>query len=480
MTSLLTPDICVIGAGSAGLTVAAAAAAFGVPVVLVERDRMGGDCLNVGCVPSKALVAAAHSAAAIRRAPRFGVTAGDPSIDPQAVHAHIHAVIDAIAPHDSVERFQALGVTVIRASARFLDRDTVEAGDVRIKARRFVLAIGSSPAVPPIPGLDAISYHTNETIFDQTEIPDHLAIVGGGPIGMEMAQAYRRLGARVTVLEAGRVLANDDPEFKSVVLARLAAEGVAVRQGVKVVRVAPTGEGAGDTRLTVTVAGEAGEETTIPASHLMIAAGRVVNVDGLGLEAAGINHGRAGIVVGRDLRTSNRRVYAIGDAAGGLKFTHVAGHQAGLIVRALLFRLPVRYRPDRMPRVTYTDPPLGQVGLSEAEAARRGERFSVIRLRYDELDRAQASGHTEGLLKLIVGRGGRLIGAGIVGESADEVTNLLALALSKSMRVGDLAGFVSPYPIVGEIVKRAATAYYRPYAERRSIRLALSLLRRLG
>ncbi|SJZ98413.1 dihydrolipoyl dehydrogenase family protein [Consotaella salsifontis] len=472
----LAPDICVIGGGSGGLTVAAAAASFGVDVVLVEEGAMGGDCLNTGCVPSKALIAAARHAADARAASRFGVFVGEPAIDAAAVHAHVKGAIAAIAPHDSVGRFESLGVKVIQARARFVDARTVEAGEFRIRARRFVLATGSAPAIPPIPGLVSVSFLTNESLFDLDEIPRRLAIIGGGPVGIEMAQAFRRLGAEVVVVERGQALAKEDPELAAIALGALRREGVDLREGADVVRVAA---GVGQHAVDLFLRSADGSETVVSASHLLIATGRTPRTAGLGLEAAGIDHGPGGVMVGSDLRTTNRRVYAVGDVAGGLQFTHVAGHQAGLVVRALLFRLPIRYRPEMMPRVTYTDPPLGQVGLTQAEAARNG-RCEALRLPYAALDRAQAEDATDGLVKLIVGARGRILGAGVVGDKADEITNLFALAISRRMRVSALAGFVSPYPTLGEAARRLATLHYAPMARRPSVRVLLSLLRRLG
>ena len=471
---MLEPDICVIGAGSGGLTVAAAAAAFGVPVVLIERGRMGGDCLNYGCVPSKALIAAGKRAEAFRTAGRFGIASREPEIDFAAVNAHLRGVIETIAPNDSVERFEGLGVRVVQADARFVDARTVEAGEETIRARRFVIAAGSSPLVPPIEGLDRVPFLTNETLFEVTEAPRHLVVVGGGPIGLEMAAAHRRLGSQVTVLAAGEALAREDRELSEVVLKRLRAEGVRIETGARVVSV--EGE-AGALRVH---AERGAERLLVEGSHLLLAVGRKPNVNGLGLDAAGIDHDKTGIKVGRDLRTSNRRAYAIGDIAGGPQFTHVANYHAGLVIRAILFRLPVRTRHETMPRVTYTDPELGQVGRTEAEAREAGLDVSAITWPYAENDRAQAERSSEGLVKLVVGRRGKLIGAGVVGASAGEITNLLSLAVAKGMSLSDLQGFVSPYPTLSEIGKRAATAYYSPYAKKTLVRRAIAFLRRFG
>ncbi|WP_269583796.1 dihydrolipoyl dehydrogenase family protein [Roseibium sp. Sym1] len=476
MAKLLTPDICVIGAGSAGLSVAAAAAAFGVDVVLIEKGLMGGDCLNYGCVPSKALLAAAKAAASIRKATDYGVRAGQPKVDFAGANDHVRRVIAAIEPHDSQERFEGLGVTVLRSPARFTGPDSVMAGDTEIRARRFVIATGSSALVPPIPGLDQVSYLTNESLFDLRALPEHLAIIGGGPIGLEMAQAHRRLGAKVTVFEARKALAKDDPELSAMVLEKLRAEGVEILEETAVEKVERTGEG-------VTVTARTGDGTTVrtEATHLLVAAGRAPNVADLGLEAAGVAHDRKGITVDNGLRTSNRKIYAIGDVAGGLQFTHVAGYQAGLVIRSILFRLPIGMNDSIVPWVTYTAPELGHVGLTEAEArARHGGKVKVLTTDYAGNDRARAEGLTTGRLKLIAGRGGRLLGADIVGEQAGEVLNLLSLALSRNMTMKDLAGFIAPYPTLGELVRRAAISYYAEAPKNVWVRRVIAILRKFG
>ena len=335
--------------------------------------------------PSKALIAAAKHAHAFSTGVPFGVAAAKPKVDFQKVHDHVHDVIAGIAPHDSVERFEGLGVKVIQAPGRFVDAETVEAGGETIKARRIVVATGSSPSAPPIPGLDSVDYLTNETIFDRTELPSHLIIIGGGPIGMEMAQAHVRLGARVTVLEAFDPLGKDDPELTSVVLDHLAADGVEILAQAKINDISQSNAG-----ISIKLEHD-GSAKTIKGSHLLVAAGRKANVDGLNLEAAGIEHDRRGIKVDDGLRTTNRKVYAIGDVAGGLQFTHVAGYHAGLVVKNALFRLPAKNRTDHIPWVTYTDPELAHVGLTAEQAAQKhGDSVKVLKWPFAENDRARA------------------------------------------------------------------------------------------
>ncbi len=476
MSRILTPDICVIGAGSGGLSVAAAAAAFGVETVLIEKGEMGGDCLNYGCVPSKALIAAGKAARHAAHSGALGVTVPGVDVDFAAVNDHVRSVIAAIAPHDSQERFEGLGVTVIRAAARFRDARTVLAGDAEIRARRFVVATGSSPLVPPIPGLDTVPFDTNETVFTRRECPAHLLVIGGGPIGLELAQAHRRLGARVTVVEAATALAKEDPELAGIVLDALRAEGIDIVERTKVTGVSGS---PGDIRLAVEDASGARE---ISGSDLLVAAGRRANVEGLGLEEAGIAFDKRGITVGADLRTSNRRVYAIGDVAGGLQFTHVAGYHAGIVVRALLFRLPAKENRDIIPWVTFTDPEIGHVGLTADEAHGRhgAARVRVLEAPFSGNDRAQAEGRTQGLVRLVVGRGGKVVGGDAVGAGAGEIVNMLSLIVARGLTVRDIAGFVSPYPSLSEAVRRAAISYYAESARNPWIRRLVRFLARFG
>jgi pyruvate/2-oxoglutarate dehydrogenase complex dihydrolipoamide dehydrogenase (E3) component len=475
MADCLTPDICVIGAGSGGLSVAAAAAAFGVPVVLIEKGKLGGECLNTGCVPSKALIAAANHARAIARSRAFGISAGTAEVDFGKVHDHVHAVIAAIAPNDSKERFTGLGVRVLEGVARFKDRDTVVVGDaIEVKARRFVIATGSSPALPPIPGLEAVPYLTNETVFDLTTRPTHLVVIGAGPIGLELAQAFRRLGSTVTVLEAAQPLAREDAECAAILLDALAREGVELRSNATVGRLA-----AADAMIEVAVRDGNGEQT-LKASHLLVATGRRANADDLALERAGIAHDRKGIVVDKGLRTANPRVYAIGDVVGRGQFTHLANYHAGLVVRNALFRLPVRLNEHVVPRVTFTDPELAHVGLTETEARSRHGGIRVLRWPYHENDRAQAERATLGHIKVVTDARGRILGATIVGAGAGELITTWTLAVTRRLNVRAFAGIIVPYPTLAEIGKRAAMTYFIPGLTSFWVRRIIAWLRRLG
>lgn len=471
----LTPDLCIIGAGSGGLSVAAAAAMFGVPVVLIERDRMGGDCLNVGCVPSKALIAAGARAQAVREAGAFGVSAGEPQVNFARVHDHVQRVIGAIAPNDSVERFGALGVAVIKGEARFASRSTVMVGDQAIKARRFVIATGSRPAAPPIPGLDALPYLTNETVFQLTQLPERLIVLGGGAVGVELAQAMARLGSRVTLVEARSLLSREDAEAAGLVRRALLREGVSVHEQARVLRAEPMRGG-----LRLVLEGE----IAIEGTHLLVAAGRTPNVEALDLELAGIASDAKGVIVDKGLRTANRRVFAIGDCAsgqaGGMQFTHVANYHAGLVLRSALFRLPVRVKTAAIPRVTYCHPEVASVGLSEEEARRKAGKVTLLRWPYAENDRAQAERLTEGFVKLVTDAKGRILGVTIVGAAAGELIVPWCMAVQKGLAVKDMAGLVFPYPTLSEVSKRAAVSFYAPLAAKPGIRKLIGFLRRFG
>ena len=369
----LDVDICVIGAGSGGLSVAAGASQMGAKTVLIEKHKMGGDCLNTGCVPSKALLAAGHAAETVRGAKHFGIAAELRGIDAAGVFKHVHDTIAAIAPMDSVERFEGLGVTVIEAAARFTGAQEVEAGDQRIRARRFVVATGSSAFVPPVPGLDGVDYLTNETVFEQNSLPEHLIVLGGGPIGVELAQAHRHLGAQVTVLEMFKIMPKDDPELVDVVRQRLIADGIVVRERARVARVEKTAHG-------IDVICEVdGREERYSGDRILVAAGRRPCVDGLGLEAAGVEYSPKGIGVDARLRTTNKKIFAVGDVAGGYQFTHVAGYHAGVVIKNALFRLPAKVDYSALPWVTYTAPELAQVGITEGQAREQGLDFRILR-----------------------------------------------------------------------------------------------------
>ncbi|WP_034853873.1 dihydrolipoyl dehydrogenase family protein [Sinorhizobium sojae] len=474
MARILNPDICVIGGGAAGLSVAAGAAAFGVPVVLVEHGKMGGDCLNNGCVPSKSLIAAAKHAQAIRRAGAFGLVAAEPVVEGERLKDRISAVIAGIAPHDSVERFTSLGVEVLTETARFVDARTVAAGDRLVRARRFVIATGSSPAIPAIAGLAETPFLTNETLFKLKEVPRHLVVIGAGAMGLEMAQAYSRLGARVTVIESAVALAKEDPELKAIMLDTLRAESIALHQRTTVRSVARSDDG-----VILRCENESGI-FHVNGSDLLLATGRTANHATLDLAAAGIRHDARRIEVAADLRTSNRRVYAIGDAAGGLQFTHAASYHARLVLQQILFRLPAREIRAMIPRVTFTDPELAQAGLTEEEAREKFGSVDIVRYDYSANDRVRTDGLGRGQIKLVIGRRGRILGAGIAGTGAGEMIDIWAFAIANRLTLKSFRDHVAPYPTLSEIGKQAAISYYSPMARHRLVRAAIRILRRFG
>lgn len=448
-----TPDLCVIGAGAGGLAVAAGAAQMGASVVLIERGKMGGDCLNYGCVPSKSLLAAARFADGWRRGASFGIAFDAPRIDFAAVMDGIAAVIEDIAPNDSVERFEGLGVTVIQAEARFIDDRSVIAGNTTIRPRRFVIATGSAPLVPPIPGLADVPYFTNETIFANRVAPEHLIVIGGGPIGIELAQAHHALGARVTVIDAGPLLPRDDPELTGMLCQRLSEQGITLLPSTAVARV---DHDAADVAVTLA------DDRRLTGSHLLVAAGRRPNLQALDLATAGIASTATGVTVDARLRTSNHRAFAIGDAAGGPQFTHVALYHAGIVIRNALFRLPARVDYRALPWVIYTDPELAQVGLTEPAALAAGASIRVLRWPFADNDRAHTERDTAGMTKIVTSAKGRILGAAILGAGAGDLILPWALAISQKLKIGAMANLIVPYPTRGEAGKRAAGSFFTP------------------
>ncbi|HXP03612.1 MAG TPA: FAD-dependent oxidoreductase [Stellaceae bacterium] len=468
----LTPDLCVIGAGAGGLAVAAGAAQMGARVVLVERGEMGGDCLNTGCVPSKSLIAAARLAHQWRRGGEMGIAYAPPQVDFAAVGDSVARVVARLAPNDSIERFEGLGVTVLRSEAKFISPDRARAGKHEITARRFVIATGSSPAVPPIRGLADLSYFTNETIFANRTMPRHLIVIGGGAVGIELAQAHRRLGADVTVIDAGPLLPRDDPELVALLAARLTEEGVKLCPSSPIAAVESDDDG-------IAVQLESGAR--VAGSHLLVAAGRRPNIEALDLAAAGVEATAHGITVDLRLRTTNRHVFAIGDVAGGPQFTHVALYHAGIVIRNVLFRLPARVDYRALPWVTYTDPELAQAGMSEAAARdAHGDTIRVLRWEFADNDRAHTERDTPGKVKVVTKPNGRILGAAILGAGAGDQIMAWALAISQRLKIGAMANLIMPYPTRGEAGKRAAGSFYTPTLFAPRTRRLVRLLARLG
>lgn len=458
-------DIVVIGGGAGGLVVASVASQLGLRTTLIERrDRLGGDCLHFGCIPSKSLLRAAHGVQAARAAHRYGLAADRGDVDIGRVNAFVQRAVEALQQHDSDERFEALGCEVIHAAARFVSRTTVSAGNELLSASRFVIATGSIPSAPPIPGIEDIDYLTNEDMFSLDALPGSLLVLGGGPVGVEMAQAWARLGSRVTIVEqAESLLPSFDAEIAAVLKRQLEADGVEVLHGP--VHSLQASGGA--------VRAELNSGRHIVADRLLVAAGRAAVTGGLGLDAAGVEFDARGIRVNRRMQTTNRRVYAVGDVTGIAPLTHVAEQQAGVVIANVCFRMPRKMDYRAVPSVIYTEPEVAQVGMSVADAL-RDPACSVVRFGYPELDRAVADDMTPGMLKIVV-RKGRVVGAHVAGHRAGEVIHELALAVACRLKLSRLAGMIHAYPTYAQLVRRTAGQYYKARlfsaATRRLVRL---------
>jgi pyruvate/2-oxoglutarate dehydrogenase complex dihydrolipoamide dehydrogenase (E3) component len=448
-------NVVVIGAGTAGLVTAAGAAALGARVALVERGRMGGDCLNTGCVPSKALLSSARLASRMRRAADWGLNPLEPQIDFSRVLGRVRERRGVIAPHDSQERFEGLGVDVFRGNARFLSEEVVDVDGLPLRARNFVIAAGSRPRVPPIDGLKDVPYYTNETIFDRLEKkPGRLVVVGGGPIGCELGQAFARFGVTTAIVQtAPQILEKEDEDTAAVVRGGLQADGVAILENATVRMVARS-----DKVLRLWAELPGGERRPLDADTILVAAGREPSTDGLGLERAGVDVNENGIVVDEHLRTSQRHIFAAGDVAGSYRFTHVAEAQARTIVRNLLLpRWLARWDDSVVPWCTYTDPELARVGLSEREARERGVRYEKWSRPFADVDRAVVESRTEGFAKVLTAKGSDLIlGAAIVGQSAGDLISEIALAMSAGLGLQAISDTIHPYPTFAEILRRTA------------------------
>jgi pyruvate/2-oxoglutarate dehydrogenase complex dihydrolipoamide dehydrogenase (E3) component len=443
-------DLCIIGGGSAGLVVAAGGAALGAKVALVEKRALGGDCLYYGCVPSKALLHSAKVAQTLREAETADIAPPAPSLT-QAME-RVTRVIRSIEPQDSPERFRSMGVEVIFGEGRFVDpaRFRVDGRDLR--ARKFVLATGSRPAVPPIEGLHRSPYLTNESVFDLREPVPHLLVLGAGPIGVELAQAFRRLGSAVQVVDqAAQTLPREDADMAEVVKARLAGEGVRFHLKRSVSRVESA---SGTIRMRLQHADDG--ESWLEGTHLLVAVGRKPNLENLGLESAGVAVENGHLKTDRRLRTSNPRIYACGDVVGPYLFTHTAEHQAGVVLKNALFHWPARAESRVVPWCTFTDPELARVGLSEAEAREREIRYEAYAFRFAEIDRAVTDEETAGRAKIITDSGGKLLGAAIAGANAGELIHEYALALARNLKAADLSDLIHIYPTLAQINRKVA------------------------
>lgn len=448
-------DVAVVGAGTAGLVTAAATAILGGKAALIERGKMGGDCLNTGCVPSKALISSARLVGQIRHGDRWGLEAQEPQLDFRKVFGRMRERRARIAPHDSQERLESLGVDVFRDEATFLSPTELRVGDATLRARCFVIATGSRPAVPPVEGLSSVPFLTSETVFDRlNEKPARLVVLGGGPIGCELGQVFARLGVAVTILQQQpHLLPREDGDASELLRERLESEGVRVRTSARASRVIRRGEG-----LRVDVDGDDGTHDAIECDTILVAAGRLPNIEGLGLEKAGVATTGTGVRVDAHLRTSQPHIYAAGDVIGSLLFTHVANYHARVVARNVLFPWrPVKADESIIPWCTYTSPEVARVGLSEAEARHQGIAYDLYRQPLEDLDRAIVESEEVGFAKVLVKRGGdRILGATIVSEHAGELIHEFALAMKAKVGLDVVARTIHAYPTYAEILRQLA------------------------
>jgi pyruvate/2-oxoglutarate dehydrogenase complex dihydrolipoamide dehydrogenase (E3) component len=457
MTQAMQCDVAILGAGAGGLSLAAGAVQMGARVVLVESGKMGGDCLNYGCVPSKTLLEAAHSKLSFLDA-----------------MARVHDVIEKLSHHDSVLRFEGLGVHVIQAPGKFIDKKTLAAGDRLIQAKRFVIATGSAPFVPPIPGLDGVRYETNETIFNLEKLPEHLIVIGGGPIGCELAQAFSLLGARVTILEVFKLLPKDDAGAVQVVREALVAQGIEIHERIQIKSVSVSKEG----HPTVHYEQE-GQAVELLGTHLLVSTGRRANVQELGLDKAGVKFSEKGIEVDKRLRSSNKKIYGLGDVVGSFQFTHVASYHAGIVLKNILFRLPAQVDYRAVPWVTYTNPAIAHVGML-CEEAKSLPHTRVTQAFFSGNDRAVARGNTLGQITAITDKKGRILGVTIVGLGADELILPWVIAIREKKSLRAFTDTIVPYPTLSEISKRVAGEFYKPTLFSSNIRRLVRILLSFG
>lgn len=479
MTESYDYDIAIIGAGAGGLVVAAVAANLGHKVVLFEKHKMGGDCLNYGCVPTKASIAATKALYNLKEAHKFGVFTYNAEMDFKRMKRHVQHVIDSIAPHDSEERFEGLGVKVVRGKAKFINKTTILANDQKYKAKRFVIATGSHPFIPPIKGLDNVPYLTNETILEINECPKHLVIVGGGPIGCETAQSYRRMGARVTIIEAtSSVLLRDEPQISKMLVEQFAKEGIQILTSSHVNDVWKTNS---EIHLNLDINGT---EKKIICSHILMSTGRKANTENIGLKKAGVTYTTKHIVVDKSMRTSNKSIYAIGDVAGPYQFTHMAGYQASIVISRMLFgNIFAKANYSAVPWCTYTDPELAHVGMTEEQAKEKFGTKNVrcITLPFNSTDRAKAERKTRGMIKVIFGKKGKILGATILGHLAGEIIQQWSILITHKMSAKHLLKVILPYPTFSEINKHVASAYYKDiFYSKRTSKISKFLFKHFG
>lgn len=449
-------DLVVIGGGTGGLIVTSVAAQLGLKVTLIERrDKLGGDCLHTGCVPSKTLIHAAKVSSLIHRANEFGLKAVAAEIDLGRVSDHVQSVIDQIQPHDDPERFESYGAEVLFGHASFTDTHTVEVNGQAIQGRRFVICSGSSPFIPPIPGLDEVPYLSNENVFSLRKLPSRLAVLGGGAIGVEMAQAFARFGSKVTIIERlPHLLHKEDSDVVDALVGQLKKEGIEILTSTSAEHVSKSGD-----EYLVRCDRENGTSINLAADELLVAVGRHPNVDSMGLDVAGVEYSNRGIEVDRRLRTSAKHIFACGDVTGHYQFTHMAEYQAGIVISNAVFRYPKKTNYRVVPWIIYSDPELARVGITEQQAKEQGIAVDVLRFPFRDIDRALTEVETIGEMKLI-SRRGKILGATILGPHAGELIHEIVLAMQSGLKIGDISATIHAYPTLAQISRRAVNRYY--------------------
>jgi len=453
-------DIGILGGGAAGLTVASGAAQLGAKALLIEKEPvLGGDCLHYGCVPSKTLIHSAHVYHLMKTGDRFGLPEIEvPPVDFRRIAGRIQEVINVIQKHDSEERFCGLGAKVMFGKAVFQDDHSVQLDGKRFSAKNWVIATGSSPVAPPIPGLHETGFLTNKEIFSLVRLPESLTILGGGPIGIEMAQAFNRLGSRVTVVDrADQILGKEDKDMADMVMQVLAGEGVDFYLGAAIEMVGTAG-----TQKTVAIKEASGGKVTLTSDNILVAMGRGANVDGLNLESIGVDFKPGGILVDSRLRTRQKHIFAAGDVSGGFQFTHAAGYEGGIVVSNAVFHLPRKTDYTHLPWCTYTDPELASIGMNETRARNAGLDYTVWTELFQNNDRSLAEGETMGKVKMILDKKEKPLGVQILGPRAGDLIAEWVAALNGKVKLSTLAAAIHPYPTLGEINKRVVGSYFSP------------------
>ena len=470
MTNDINTDICVLGAGSAGLVVAASAAFFGVKVVLVEKDLMGGDCLNYGCVPSKALIYTGKLKAYMRALGKIGIDLEIPETNFTFVKNYIDRVVKTIEPNDSIERFEGMGVKVLKGEAKFVNKKQVIINDKLVTSKKFVICSGSRPQIPKIQGLNDIPYHTNETIFKNTDNPSHLVIIGAGAVGVEIAQAYSNLSVDVSLLDNNVFLNGKDQELSKILKSRMKSQGVDIYDEVNIREIIKLSK-----EKYRIVFEKKGEEILKDFSHLLLSTGRVANLDDLALDNAGIKYTKSGIVVNSRMRTSNKRVFAAGDVIGKNMFTHSASYEAGIVIRNILFKVPAKAKMN-VPEVIYSSPEYASIGISEDDAIQNYSSVNILRWPISENDRAITEGHEIGVIKVFVKKNGIILGVKILAPNAADLIVPWMLAMNKKVTIASMANLIIPYPTLSEISKRVSNNFFLPKLTSKLIKKLVKVL----